>query len=162
MLSVAQQERMYESRSPQIKARMQQLAAGGHRLPSPQDRLIYCLLRPERLLELTYRFTLFDKNVKKVARYQQFFAIRETMLRVTKAKGDEKRTGGVIWHTTGSGKSLTMVMLGKALSLEPTIKNPRVVIVTDRVDLDTQIWKTFLACRKSVEKARAGSISSSC
>ena len=155
-LTTAQQERMYESRPPKTKARMRELAAAGHRLPSPQDRVIYCLLRPERLLELTYRYTLFDKAVKKVARYQQYFAIGETMARITRAKGDEKRPGGVIWHTTGSGKSLTMVMLAKALTLEPTVKNPRVVIVTDRVDLDTQIWKTFLACRKSVEKAASG------
>ena len=151
-----QQQRLFESRPPQTAARMRALAASGHRLPSPQDRLLYCLLRPERLLELTCRYTLFDKAVKKVARYQQFFAIRETMALVTKAKGDEKRQGGVIWHTTGSGKSLTMVLLAKALSLEPSVKNPRVVIVTDRVDLDTQIWKTFLACRKSVEKAKSG------
>jgi type I restriction enzyme R subunit len=155
-LSAIQLQRLFESRPTRIEKRMRELAASGHRLPSPQDRLLYCLLRPERLLELTYRYTLFDKTVKKVARYQQFFAIRETMALVTKAKGDEKRQGGVIWHTTGSGKSLTMVMLAKALSLEPTVKNPRVVIVTDRVDLDTQIWKTFLACRKSVEKAKSG------
>ena len=160
-LSAVEQQRLFESRPPHIAARMRQLAAAGHRLPSPQDRVLYCLLRPERLLELTYRFTLFDKAVKKVARYQQFFAIRETMALVTKAKGDEKRQGGVIWHTTGSGKSLTMVMLAKALSLETSVKNPRVVIVTDRVDLDTQIWKTFLACRKSVENFRLPS-SNSC
>ena len=155
-LTAVQQQRLFESRPPDALARMRQLAAAGHRLPSPQDRVLYCLLRPERLLELTVRYTLFDKNVKKVARYQQYFAIRETMALVTKAKGDEKRQGGVIWHTTGSGKSLTMVMLAKALALEPTIKNPRVVIVTDRVDLDGQIYKTFLACRKSVERARSG------
>lgn len=155
-LSAPEQQRLFESRPPHVAALMRQLAAAGHRLPSPQDRVLYCLLRPERLLELTYRYTLFDKAVKKVARYQQFFAIRETMALVTKAKGDEKRQGGVIWHTTGSGKSLTMVMLAKALSLEPTVKNPRVVIVTDRVDLDAQIYKTFMACRKSVEKARSG------
>jgi type I restriction enzyme R subunit len=155
-LSAARRERMFESRPPKTAVRMRQLEAAGQRLPSPQDRLLYCLLRPERLLELTYRYTLFDKLEKKVARYQQFFAIRETIARVTKAKGDEKRTGGVIWHTTGSGKSLTMVMLAKALALEPTVKNPRVVIVTDRVDLDSQICNTFRACRKSVEKARSG------
>jgi type I restriction enzyme R subunit len=62
----------------------------------------------------------------------------------------------VIWHTTGSGKSLTMVMLAKALSLEPTIKNPKVIIVSDRIDLDRQIWKTFRACRKKVERATSG------
>lgn len=78
------------------------------------------------------------------------------MARVTKAKGDEQRPGGVISHTTGSGKSLTMVMLAKALTPEPSIRNARVVIVTDRIDLDDQIWKTFVACRKSVEKASSG------
>lgn len=156
-LTDQQLERMFESRKPVVVAKMRELLAAGQRLPSPQDRLLYCLLRPERLLELTYRYMVFDKNIKKVARYQQYFAIRETLARVTKAKGDQQRPGGVIWHTTGSGKSLTMVMLAKALSLEPTIRNPRVVIVTDRIDLDRQIWKTFLACRKSVERANSGS-----
>lgn len=155
-LSPPQRERMFESRQPEIVAKLQTILASGNRLPSPQDRLLYCLFRPERLLEMTYRYIVFDKNIKKIARYQQYFAIRETMARVTKSKGDQRRPGGVIWHTTGSGKSLTMVMLAKALSLEPTIKNPRVVIVTDRIDLDRQIWKTFLACRKSVERAGSG------
>ncbi|MHB0959284.1 MAG: type I restriction endonuclease subunit R [Pirellulaceae bacterium] len=156
-LTAKQLQRMFESRKPEVAAQMQELLAAGQRLSSPQDRLLYCLLRPERLLELTYRYMVFDKSIKKVARYQQYFAIRETLTRVTKAKGDQQRPGGVIWHTTGSGKSLTMVMLAKALSLEPTIRNPRVVIVTDRIDLDRQIWKTFLACRKSVERANSGS-----
>ncbi|WP_164103723.1 type I restriction endonuclease subunit R [Candidatus Laterigemmans baculatus] len=156
-LKPEQVERMLESRKPAVAARMKAILAAGPRLPSPQDRLLYCLLRPERLLEMAYRYTVFDQNAKKIARYQQYFAIGETLARVTKAKGDQQRPGGVIWHTTGSGKSLTMVMLAKALTLEPTIKNPRVVIVTDRVDLDRQIWKTFLACRKSVERANSGS-----
>ncbi|QDU73761.1 Type-1 restriction enzyme R protein [Bremerella volcania] len=156
-LTAEQLARMYESRKPLVAAKMQEILASGQRLPSPQDRLLYCLFRPERLLEMAYRYIVFDKSIKKVARYQQYFAIGETLTRVTKSKGDQQRTGGVIWHTTGSGKSLTMVMLAKALSLEPTIKNPKVVIVTDRVDLDRQIWKTFLACRKSVERANSGS-----
>lgn len=151
-----QLQRMFESRKPSLVSKMNELVAAGNRMPSPQDRLLYCLLRPERLLEMAYRYIVFDKNVKKVARYQQYFAIGETIARVTKSKGDEQRTGGVIWHTTGSGKSLTMVMLAKALTLEPKIKNPRVVIVTDRIDLDRQIWKTFLNCRKSVERANSG------
>ena len=155
-LTAQQLERMFESRKPAVATKMQEVLAAGQRLPSPQDRLLYCLLRPERLLELTYRYIVFDKNIKKIARYQQYFAIGETLARVTKSKGDQQRPGGVIWHTTGSGKSLTMVMLAKALSLEPTIKNPRIVIVTDRIDLDRQIWKTFLACRKSVERANSG------
>jgi type I restriction enzyme, R subunit len=62
----------------------------------------------------------------------------------------------VIWHTTGSGKSLTMVMLAKALGLHPSIRNPRVVLVTDRVDLDEQIWRTFKACGLNVAKAESG------
>lgn len=155
-LSAQQLDRMFESRKPWVVAKMKEMLAAGQRLPSPQDRLLYCLFRPDRLLEMAYRYIVFDKNQKKIARYQQYFAIRETLARVTRAKGDEQRPGGVIWHTTGSGKSLTMVMLAKALSLEPSIKNPRVVIVTDRVDLDRQIWKTFLACRKSVERAGSG------
>lgn len=155
-LSQEQLGRLFESRKPLIVSKMKELLAAGKRLPSPQDRLLYCLFRPERLLEMTYLYIVFDKNQKKIARYQQYFAIGETLARVTKAKGDEQRPGGVIWHTTGSGKSLTMVMLAKALSLEPSIKNPKVVIVTDRVDLDRQIWKTFLACRKSVERANSG------
>lgn len=155
-LTPKQLQRMFESRKPSLVRKMNELLTAGNRMPSPQDRLLYCLLRPERLLEMAYRFIVFDKNVKKVARYQQYFAIGETIARVTKSKGDEQRTGGVIWHTTGSGKSLTMVMLAKALTLEPKIKNPRVVIVTDRIDLDRQIWKTFLNCRKSVERANSG------
>jgi type I restriction enzyme, R subunit len=155
-LTAQQLERMFESRKPWMVAKMKEILAAGQRLPSPQDRLLYCLFRPERLLEMAFRYIVFDKNMKKVARYQQYFAIGETLARVTKSKGDEQRPGGVIWHTTGSGKSLTMVMLAKALSMEPTIKNPLVVIVTDRIDLDRQIWKTFLACRKSVERANSG------
>ena len=62
----------------------------------------------------------------------------------------------MIWHTTGSGKSLTMVMLAKALALHPSIPNPRVVIVTDRIDLDEQIWGTFKNCGKQVYKAESG------
>jgi type I restriction enzyme R subunit len=148
--------RMFESRKPLVVAKMKEVLAAGQRLPSPQDRLLYCLFRPERLLEMAYRYIVFDKNIKKVARYQQYFAIGETLARVTKSKGDQQRPGGVIWHTTGSGKSLTMVMLAKALSLEPTIKNPKVIIVTDRIDLDQQIWKTFIACRKTVKLASSG------
>lgn len=155
-LTPHQLERLFESRKPWVVSKLKEILAAGQRLPSPQDRLLYCLFRPERLLEMTYRYLVFDKNVKKIARYQQYFAIGETLARVTKSKGDQQRPGGVIWHTTGSGKSLTMVMLAKALSLEPTIKNPKVIIVTDRIDLDRQIWKTFLACRKLVERANSG------
>ncbi len=131
-------------------------AAAGERLATVQDATLYALLRPWRLLELAYQFVVYDNGVKKITRYQQYFAIQATLERVAQVDAQGKRAGGVIWHTTGSGKSLTMVMLAKALVLHPAVKNPRVVIVTDRVDLDAQIWKTFYACGKKVVQAQSG------
>lgn len=102
---------------------------------------IFCLLRPERLLDIVRNYILYDNGVKKIARYQQFFAIKKTLLRI---KESTPHKGGLIWHTQGSGKSLTMVMLVKVLTEEFT--NPRIIIVTDRRDLDKQISDTFAAC----------------
>ncbi len=133
------------------------LEQAGPRLPTVQDRTLYSLLRPERLLELIYQYIVFDAGVKKIARYQQYFATKETLARVAHRNPDGTRGGGVIWHTTGSGKSLTMVMLAKALALHPNIRNPRIILVTDRVNLDTQIGNTFHDCGKKVEKAESGS-----
>lgn len=127
-----------------------------NRLPTEQDRLLYALLRPARLLHLIYQFIVYDAGVKKIARYQQFFAIEATVRRVAHLNNQGQRTGGIIWHTTGSGKSLTMVMLAKALALHPNIANPRIILVTDRVDLDLQIYGTFKACGKKVERAEYG------
>lgn len=132
-----------------------ELWSAGSRLPTAQDRTLWALLRPERLLELLYGYVVFDAGVRKIARYQQYFAVRETVTRVEPLR-EGTRQGGVIWHTTGSGKSLTMVMLAKALALHPAIPNPRVIIVTDRVDLDNQIWRTFEACGKTAQKATTG------
>jgi type I restriction enzyme, R subunit len=132
-----------------------ELWAGGDRLPTTQDRTLWALLRPERLLELIYGYIVFDAGVRKIARYQQYFAVKRTVERVVPLQ-EGQRQGGVIWHTTGSGKSLTMVMLAKALALHPAITNPRVIIVTDRVDLDDQIWRTFEACGKAAAKANTG------
>ena len=148
--------RLFSERTEQQRAYMEQLWQSGERLPSPQDKTIYSLLRPERLLELIYQFIVFDNKEKKIARYQQYFAVKATVDRVTNSRGDSQRPGGVIWHTTGSGKSLTMVMLAKALVLEPAILNPKIVLVTDRVDLDDQIYKTFHACGKPVVQAKTG------
>lgn len=131
------------------------LWASGDRLPTAQDRTLWALLRPERLLELIYGYIVFDAGKRKIARYQQYYAVKETVERVVPLR-EGLRLGGVIWHTTGSGKSLTMVMLAKALALHPAITNPRVIIVTDRVDLDDQIWRTFEACGKTAQKATTG------
>ena len=132
-----------------------ELGAAGDRLPTAQDRTLWALLRPERLLEMVYGYIVFDAGVRKIARYQQYFAVKRTVERVLPLR-EGKRLGGVIWHTTGSGKSLTMVMLAKALALHPAIPNPRVIIVTDRVDLDDQIWRTFEACGKEAARANTG------
>ncbi|MBC8496975.1 MAG: type I restriction endonuclease subunit R [Chloroflexi bacterium] len=126
------------------------------RLPTEQDRALVSLLDPARLLELAYEYIVFDGGKKKIARYQQYFAVQATLDRVAALNAQGERTGGVIWHTTGSGKSLTMVMLAKALALHPSIPNPRVVLVTDRVNLDAQIYTTFKNCGKSVVQATSG------
>lgn len=128
------------------------------REPTAQDFLLWSLCRPERLIELARQFILYDEGgaVKKVARYQQYFAIRSTLERVRQRDRHGRRKGGVIWQTQGSGKSLAMVLLGKALALEKSIPNARIVIVTDRIDLDEQIWKTFHQCGKDPVQAKTG------
>ncbi len=120
-----------------------------------QDQLLYRLCRPERLLELVQRYILFDNGEKKVARYQQYFAVKSTVERV-KHLDQGQRPGGVIWHTQGSGKSLTMVLLAKAIAMEPSIRNARIVLVTDRIDLDDQLYGTFKSCEAEAVQARSG------
>ncbi len=129
---------------------------GGGRGVTEQDRVLDALCRPERLIDLARRFMLFDLGVKKVARYQQFFAVRNIVERVKTRDGEGRRQGGVVWHTQGSGKSLTMVMLARALAMEVDIASPRLLLVTDRVDLDDQLEKTFQACGKSPKRAATG------
>jgi type I restriction enzyme R subunit len=128
------------------------------REPTAQDFLLWSLCRPERLMEIARQFILYDEGgaMKKVARYQQYFAIKSTLDRVRQYTPDGGRKGGVIWQTQGSGKSLAMVLLGKALALDEGIPNVRVVIVTDRIDLDEQIWKTFHQCGKDPVQAKTG------
>lgn len=124
-------------------------------LPTVQDEYLYGLCRPERLLDIVFNYILFDNGEKKVARYQQFFAIKKSMQRIKQIENG-RRKGGVIWHTQGSGKSLTMVMLAQAIAMEPSIRNPKIVLVTDRTDLDNQITGTFRKCGKFVENASTG------
>ncbi len=126
------------------------------RLVTEQDRALYALCRPERLLELAWKFTLFDGGLKKIARYQQYFVVKSTLNRIKHFDGTGSRKGGVIWHTQGSGKSLTMVMLARNLALDPEILNPRIVLVTDRDDLDKQLGNTFAACGLDAERATSG------
>ena len=132
------------------------LAAEGPRAVTAQDHAIHALCRPDRLLDLVRRFTVFDAGVRKIARHQQYFAVRRAMERVKHINPDGSRQGGVVWHTQGSGKSLTMVMLGRALALDNEIVNPRIIIVTDRTDLDRQIRDTFKSCELEPVRARSG------
>ena len=109
------------------------------RLVTEQDRVITGLCRPDRLLMLMKQFILFDGGIKKIARFQQVEAVNRVLDRIH----NMKNPGGVIWHTQGSGKSLTMVMMAKAILSHSAMKNARLVVATDRVDLDKQIKGTF-------------------
>lgn len=114
--------------------------------PSEQDQLLWALFEPSRFLQLITHFVLFEtrdgKTVKKLPRYQQWRAVRKA---VAKLSGP-KPIGGVVWHTQGSGKSLTMALLARMLRADSTgLNNPTVLVLTDRKDLDKQIFDTFHA-----------------
>lgn len=121
-----------------------------------QDKLLFSFCHPKRLLEIIYDFTLYDDGIKKVARYQQYFAIKNTLTKILKTDTKGNHEGGVIWHTQGSGKSLTMVMLAQLIASHPNIKNPKILLVTDRIDLDDQITETFKKCHVPVVNADKG------
>jgi type I restriction enzyme, R subunit len=139
----------------QARTYFDELEKGESRQLTEQDKVIYSLCRPERLLEIAYKFTIFDGHEKKIARYQQYFVIKSTLERV-KQRHEEKRKGGIIWHTQGSGKSLTMVMLTRNLALDPDISQPRIIVVTDREDLDEQLSNTFATCGLDAQRADSG------
>lgn len=137
-----------------LQARLKALVPD--RMPTEQDRNIVSLFSRERVFELIRYFILFDANVKKVCRYQQFFAVREIMKTIAESDEHGNRQSGVIWHTQGSGKSLTMVMLAKYILMELKDCHPRVVIVTDRKELDAQIAATFAHTRLTPARATSG------
>ncbi|GLI38693.1 type I restriction endonuclease subunit R [Geobacter hydrogenophilus] len=155
-LTADQQDRLFTGDFSVARSFFETQAAKGNRLVTGQDRAIYSLCRPERLLELSYRFTVFDGGIKKIARYQQYFVIKSTLERIKQLDSDGRRRGGIIWHTQGSGKSLTMVMLARNLALDPGVPNSRLVLVTDRDDLDKQLGNTFAACGLAPERATSG------
>ena len=157
VLTAAEKDAIFSGDFARARAYFDALAAEGERAVTVQDRTVYALCRPERLLDLIRRFTVFDGGVRKVARHQQFFGIRRAVETVKQHDVSGARKGGVIWHTQGSGKSLTMVMLGRSLALERSIENPRIIIVTDRDDLDKQIKDTFKSCDLEPVRATSGS-----
>ncbi len=131
-----------------------EVASPMKRTPSPLDKTIYALFYKERVVELLHSFIIFDGKVKKIARYQQYFAIEKIMERIGKLDATGRRQGGLIWHTQGSGKSLTMVMLAKVI--KRSIAGSKVIVVTDRKDLDKQIHETFNSSEVKAVRARSG------
>jgi len=112
-----------------------------------QYRMLYALFEPERLLDQLRHFTVFENKqsgaIKMVARYQQYRAVQKALERIDK-RGQREANGGVVWHTQGSGKSLTMLFL--ALKLRRLKDDPTLVLVTDRRALNDQIHATFERC----------------
>ncbi|MGN1135600.1 MAG: type I restriction endonuclease subunit R [Oscillospiraceae bacterium] len=126
------------------------------RIPTEQDKNIISFFSKQRVMELIKYFILYDANIKKICRYQQFFALKEIIKTVTTYNDNGNRCGGVIWHTQGSGKSLTMDMVSKYILMELSKCNPRVIIVTDRKELDSQITATFSHTRLNPARATSG------
>ena len=112
-----------------------------------QYRMLYALFEPSRLLDQLRHFTVFENKqsgaIKMVARYQQYRAVRKALERIDK-RGQREAQGGVVWHTQGSGKSLTMLFL--ALKLRRNEDDPTLLLVTDRRALNDQIHATFERC----------------
>ncbi|HLG38647.1 MAG TPA: HsdR family type I site-specific deoxyribonuclease, partial [Chitinophagaceae bacterium] len=153
-LPIDQREKLFADRFRYVRQYFDDLEKENI-LPTIQDEYLFGLCRPERLMDIVFNFIVFDNGEKKIARYQQFFAIKKSMKRILQIT-EGRRKGGVIWHTQGSGKSLTMVMLAQAIALEKSIRNPKIILVTDRTDLDNQITGTFRKCGKFVENAATG------
>jgi type I restriction enzyme, R subunit len=120
-------------------------------LPESLGTLIQGALEPAVLLDLLRFFTVFEndgaKLTKKVAAYHQYHAVLNAVRKTVQASGaDGDRKGGVVWHTQGSGKSLSMVFFAGKLVVQPQLANPTIVVLTDRNDLDDQLFGTFSRC----------------
>ncbi|WP_319546839.1 type I restriction endonuclease subunit R [Ruegeria conchae] len=117
-------------------------------ITAPLDRDVTLMLTPARFLEIIHDFTLFDAGIKKIARPNQYFAMKAAQERVG------ERRGGIIWQTQGSGKSLIMVMLARWI--RETLPDGRILIVTDRKELDEQIEGVFGDTGDKVRRASSG------
>ena len=115
---------------------------------NPLDRGITQLCAKERFLELIHDFIVFDAGTKKMCRHNQYFGVRAAQAFV------KRRDGGIIWHTQGSGKSLTMVWLAKWI--RENVTDGRVLLVTDRTELDEQIEKVFKGVDEDIYRTKSG------
>jgi type I restriction enzyme R subunit len=129
---------------------------------SEQERMVAGLFEPHALLDVLRHFTLFmnidGHTVKTVCRYQQYRAVSRAIERLRSGKtrlqdGEHDRRGGIVWHTQGSGKSLTMVFLIRKLRTNPQLRRFKVVVVTDRTDLEQQLSLTAVLTGETVERA---------
>ncbi|MBQ6945907.1 MAG: type I restriction endonuclease subunit R [Ruminococcus sp.] len=110
---------------------------------------LYQMFDKKRFIDLVENFVVYDKGIKKVCRYNQFYGIKRTQNRLAKNRG------GIIWHTQGSGKTLTMVWLSKWILANGESENPRVLIVTDRDELDEQIEKTYIGIDEKITRTKS-------
>lgn len=117
-------------------------------IEEPLDRALAQLCSKERLLEIIHDFMVFDAGVKKTCRHNQYFAVKAAQERIA------KREGGIIWHSQGSGKSLTMVWLAKWIREKQ--KDARVLLITDRTDLDEQIEGVFNGVGEEIYRTISG------
>ncbi len=160
-LDKAQLKSLFSGRDQSVRDYFEEQTSHGELIASPQDRLLISLLRRDRLLEFIRFFVLYDKDKGKIiARHQQFFAIRRLVETVMKKDKTGARDGGVIWHTTGSGKSFTMVFMAKSLILNEDLKACRFVLVTDRTDLEDQLKDVFITSgaingKRDIKNAKA-------
>ncbi len=129
---------------------------------SSQQMLVAGMLRPDDLLDIVRNFTLFNqvggRTIKIVARYPQFRAVHEAIQRLQHGQtrmqhGESDQRGGIIWHTQGSGKSLSMVFLVRKMRTLPDLRRFKVVVVTDRKDLEKQLSETAVLTGETVRKA---------
>ncbi|WP_047335432.1 type I restriction endonuclease subunit R [Pseudomonas protegens] len=112
------------------------------------DRHLLQLCNKTRFLELIHDYIVFDSGMKKLCRHNQYFGVREAQRYL------RRREGGIIWHTQGSGKSLTMVWLAKWI--RENIQDSRVLIITDRTELDEQIEKVFTGVNEQIKRTTSG------
>jgi type I restriction enzyme, R subunit len=124
------------------------LTPDNHSNPNLLDCALLRLLEKGRFLEIIHDFIVFDGGVKKVPRHNQYFGVRAAQKRI------QQREGGIIWHTQGSGKSLTMVWLAKWI--RENVADPRVLIITDRTELDDQIEKVFIGVDEQIYRTKSG------
>lgn len=115
---------------------------------NPQQRLLAGMFNHKSFLDLIQNFIVYEpvdgRLIKKIARYQQYRAVNKVIERL-KSGTDRKAKSGIIWHTQGSGKSLTMVMLAVKMRRDPVLQQYKLVFITDRTQLDSQLSNTFRA-----------------